>query len=264
MHPLHDIDAFLLDMDGTMYVSDRLMPRAAELLALLESRHRPYLFLTNNSSARASDYQAKLSRLGLQARLDQILTSGEATVRHLLRATSFRRVYLVGTPSLEAELREAGLELTDRDPDCVVVGFDRTLTYDKLARACLLLAEGLPYFATHPDNTCITAEGRIPDAGAILAAIERVVHRHPKVIGKPEPEMIAAALERVGTPAARTAMVGDQIDTDMTMAARAGLLGVLVLSGETSRARLEAQQKVTPDLVVEHIGELYERLRDGR
>jgi HAD superfamily hydrolase (TIGR01450 family) len=257
---LADIDAFLLDMDGTFFVDERLLPRAADLLALLDRRGWPRLFLTNNSSANAADYEAKLRRLGLPARADQILTSGEATVRHLLTRTAHRRAFVLGTPALEAELTTAGLELTDRSPDCVVLGFDRTLTYDKLARACLLVAQGLPYFATHADDTCITAEGLVPDAGAMIAAIERATRRRPKVIGKPEPEMVAAALERIGAPAARTAMVGDQLDTDMTMAARAGLFGVLVLSGETSRARLAAQREVQPDLVVEDIGELYAKL----
>jgi len=257
---LDTVDAFLLDLDGTCYVDERLLPRAHALLALLEQRGAPYLFLTNNSSARATDYQMRLARLGLQVPARRILTSGEATVRYLLRETPFRRVFLLGTPSLEAEFLEAGLALAERDAECVVVGFDKTLTYDKLARACLLLQQGLPYFATHPDYTCITEEGRIPDAGAIIAGIEKVTGRSPKVIGKPEPEMVAAALQRLGSTAERTAMVGDQLDTDMTMAARAGLFGVLVLSGETSRERLESQSAVRPDLVLTHIGELWELL----
>lgn len=247
-------------MDGTFFVDERLMPLARELLELLEHRGAPYLFLTNNSSARASDYSARFGRLGLAVSAERILTSGEATASYIFRHTNQRRVFLLGTPELEADFTETGFTLTDRDPEAVVLGFDKTLTYAKLQTACLLLAEGLPYWATHPDNTCITAEGLIPDTGAFIAAIERVTRRTPRVIGKPEPEMVDAALSRMGTEAHCTAMVGDQLDTDMTMALRAGLLGVLVLSGETSRARLEAQQEVRPDLVLEHVGELYELL----
>ncbi len=258
--PLSELDAFLLDMDGTLYVDERLLPQAAALVALLEARGLRHLFLTNNSSARAEDYRARLERLGIPARREQILTSGEATISYLLRETTHRRVYLLGTPALQAEFREAGLTLDDHDPECVVLGFDKTLTYDRLARACLLLAGGLPYVATHPDYTCITREGLIPDTGAFIVGIEKVCGRLPKVIGKPEPEMVAAALERLGARAERTAMVGDQRDTDMTMAQRAGLFGILVLSGETSRARLEAQREVQPGLVVEDVGELYARL----
>ena len=248
-------------MDGTIYVDEQLQPRATDLLRLLEETGRSYLFLTNNSSARASDYQARLRRLGIDVPAARVLTSGEATVAYVLRKTPYRRVFLLGTPSLEAEFREAGLELTDDDPDCVVLGFDKTLTYAKLERACLLLARGLPYLATHPDFTCITAAGLIPDTGAFIVGIEKVTGRLPRVIGKPEPEMVAAALERLGSVAARTAIVGDQLDTDMTMARRAGLFGVLVLSGETSRQRLEAQDRVRPDLVLRDVEQLHAMLR---
>ncbi len=254
------IDAFLLDMDGTFYVDQHLMPRARALLETLERRNAPYLFLTNNSSARAADYSAKFKQLGLDVPAERILTSGEATASYIRRHTAQRRVYLLGTPELEADFTDQGFTLTDQDPEAVVLGFDKTLTYQKLQTACFLVAEGLPYWATHPDNTCITAQGLIPDTGAFIAAIERVTRRTPRVIGKPEPEMVDAALSRLGATADHTAMVGDQLDTDLTMAQRAGLFGVLVLSGETSRERLEAQKEIRPDLVLEHIGELYELL----
>ena len=257
---LDHVSAFLLDMDGTFFVDQRLMPRARALLALLTERGTPHLFLTNNSSARAADYSAKLRGLGLDVPAERILTSGEATASYIRRHTDQRRLFLLGTPALQADFIEQGFTLTDRDPEAVVLGFDKTLTYDKLETACLLLAEGLPYWATHSDNTGITARGLIPDTGAFIAAIERVTGRTPRVIGKPQPEMVDAALSRLGAEAAATAMVGDQLDTDLTMARRAGLTGVLVLSGETSRQRLESQGQVRPDLVLEHIGELYDLL----
>lgn len=258
---LSGIRAFLFDMDGTVFVSGTLIPGALELLEELDRRGWRYIFLTNNSSERAADYQARLARLGINTGVEKVLTSGEATVSHLREAARFKKVFLLGTPSLEAEFAEAGFELTDRDPDCVVLGFDKTITFRKLETAALLLARGLPYFATHPDYTCITDRGLIPDTGAFIAALEKVTHRLPKVIGKPEPEMVAAALGRLGARAEETAMVGDQLDTDMTMANRAGIFGVLVLSGETSRARLEAQTAVRPDLVLESVRQLLESVR---
>ncbi len=257
---LGDIRAFLLDMDGTFYVSDRLMPRAPDLLQELERRGLPYVFLTNNSSARADDYRRKLERLGISVPRERILTSGEATIRYLRRHTSYNRIFLLGTPALEQEFREADFQLVEHEPDCVVLGFDKTLTYEKLTRACFFLADGLPYVATHPDDTCITTEGLIPDIGSFIAAIERVTRRRPKVVGKPMPEMVEAALERLGSTTEKTAMVGDQLDTDMTMAQRSGLFGVLLLSGETSRERYEAQDEIRPDLVLDHIGQLYDLL----
>ncbi len=257
---LKDIRGFMLDMDGTFYVSDKLMPHARDLLTELQSRDIPFIFLTNNSSARAEDYQAKLARLEISVPLDRILTSGQATVRYMQRYTEYKRVFLLGTPALEDEFTQAGFELTDKEPDCVVLGFDKTLHYEKLKTACFLLAEGLPYLATHPDDTCITTEGLIPDIGSFMAAIDRVVHRWPKVIGKPMPEMVEAALERIGTDAEHTAMVGDQLDTDMTMAKNSGLFGVLLMSGETSKEQFENQNEIKPDLVFDHIGQLYEQI----
>lgn len=259
---LAEVQAVLCDMDGTLYVSDQLIPGADRFVSRLRQRGTPLLFLTNNSSARAVKYRDRLRRLGIPAQNDEILTSGAASADYLRDQTPHRRVFLLGTPELREELEEAGLTVLDArdpgDPDCVLVGFDKTLTYARLERACLLVAAGCPYYATHPDFTCITDRGLIPDTGAILAAIESVTHRTPKVLGKPMPEMVAAGLARLG-PGARpetTAIIGDQLDTDMTMAACAGLLGVLVLSGETSRARLEAQDAVTPDLVVGSVAEL--------
>lgn len=231
---------FLLDMDGTIYVDDKIVPGALEFIRYLDETGRRYLFLTNNSSARGADYQARLARLGIEVPRDRVMTSGDATIRHLLDSTPFRSAYVVGTPALVAEFEAMGIDTAAEDPDCVVVGFDRTLTFAKLERACTLLFAGKPYFATHPDRTCITSHGLIPDIAAIIAACEAVTGRRPMVIGKPEREIVEAALRCLGTTAEETAMVGDQLDTDMTMAQRAGLCGVLVMSGETTEAKLAA------------------------
>ena len=272
---IEQVTAVLSDMDGTLYVSDRLIPGADALVQGLRDRGVPLLFLTNNSSARAVKYRDRLRRLGIPADNEEILTSGAATAEWLRDHTEHRSVLLLGTPALREEFEETGftvLDARDRaEPDCVVVGFDKTLTYARLERACLVLAEGCPYYATHPDFTCITDRGLIPDTGAMIAAIETVVHRRPRIIGKPMPEMVEAGLARLAArarpgveiSAARTAILGDQLDTDMTMANRAGLFGVLVLSGETSPERLQAQNEVLPDLVVGSVAELIEPLARG-
>lgn len=254
---LRGCEGFLLDLDGTLYVDHVPVPGAGELLGLLRERGIPHLFLTNNSSARAEDYRLRLREIGIEAWPGQVLTSGTATIHHLHHHTPHRSAYVVGTPALEQEFRDGGIELDEADPDCVVVGFDTTLTYAKLERACALLFAGKPYYATHPDRTCITARGRIPDIAAIIAGLEAVTGRTPEVIGKPGPGIVQAALERLGSRAAATAMVGDQLDTDMTMARRSGLCGVLVLSGETSRERLEAcPREQRPTLVATSVAQV--------
>lgn len=244
-------------MDGTIYVDERLIDGSRQVLARLDARGIPYLFLTNNSSRRGHAYQQRLARMGIEATREQILTSGDATIGYLLHHTPHRSAYVVGTPDLEAEFREAGIDLEADDPDCVVVGFDTTLTFAKLERACHYLFADKPYYATHPDRTCITERGLIPDIAAIIAACEAVTRRLPHIIGKPRPEIVADALRRLGTSAADTAMVGDQLDTDLTMAQQSGLCGVLVMTGETTQARLQAW----PDdqkrfLIAESVGEI--------
>jgi HAD superfamily hydrolase (TIGR01450 family) len=248
---------FLLDMDGTIYVDEKLVPGASELIRHLDATGRRYLFVTNNSSARAADYQARLGRLGIEVPRAQVMTSGDATIGHLLACTPHRSAYVVGTPALVEEFAAAGIDTEAEDPDCVVVGFDKTLTFAKLERACALLFAGKPYYATHPDRTCITARGLIPDIAAIIAACEAVTRRVPEIIGKPEAPIVAAALRLLGTTAGETAMVGDQLDTDMTMARRSGLCAALVMSGETTAAKLAAwPEDERPGLRFAHVGEL--------
>ena len=232
--------AFLVDLDGTLCLDETLLPGAAQLVELFRERELPYVFLTNNSSRSPRDYLERLVRLKIPATAENVLTSGDATIDYLLQETSHRSAYLVGTPSLEADFHRAGIELTDSDPDCVVVGFDTTLTFEKLEKACHHLFSGKPYYATHPDKTCITQRGLIPDIAAIIAACEAVTGRTPQILGKPFPQMVRAALRRLGSTADTTAIVGDQLDTDMEMGRTSDLCSVLVMTGETSAAKLEA------------------------
>ncbi len=258
---LRGCQGFLLDLDGTLYVDSVPVPGAKEFLALLRARGVPHLFLTNNSSARAETYRQRLLSMGIEVEPGQVLTSGVATMHHLLHHTPHRSAYVVGTPELEQEFRDGGMDLDAPDPDCLVVGFDTTLTYAKLERATAMLFEDKPYYATHPDRTCITGRGLIPDIAAIIAGLEAVTGRAPQVIGKPEQPIVQAAVDRLGSTMETTAMVGDQLDTDMTMARRCGLCGVLVLTGETSRERLAAAPpEQHPTLVAESVAQVLEWL----
>ena len=260
--PLARCRAFLVDLDGTTYIDDTLTPGAAELLAELERRGMPRLFLSNNSSRSGDVYVERLTRLGIRVERSEVLTSGDATIEYLKRRTAHRSVYLVGTPELEADFRAAGLDLDAADPDCVVVAFDTTLTFAKLERACALLFAGKPYYATHPDKTCITGRGLIPDIAAIIAGCEAVTGRLPQIIGKPEKAIVDVALELLGSAPGETAIIGDQLDTDMQMGRSHGLVSVLVMTGETSAEKLAAcAPERRPDVVADHIGAVLELLQ---
>lgn len=260
MSSLADIRLFLLDMDGTVYLGSRLLPGSLDFLRYLGETGRDHLFLTNNSSRNARYYAQKMTKLGWTAQPGEILTSGEATALYLGGLKPAARIYLLGTPDLQTEFTAHGFVLTDENPDYVVLGFDMTLTYDKLVRACDLVRGGVPFIATHPDLNCPTENGYIPDCGAMTAMITASTGVKPKVIGKPNREIIDAMFRKKPVRRNQVAMVGDRLYTDIVMAHNAGVCSILVLSGEAKRQDiLTAPSK--PDFVFDGLGELYEKLR---
>ena len=260
---LKDIRLFLLDMDGTVYLGDRMFPETFVFMDKLGRTGAEYLFLTNNSSNSRSRYAQKLERLGLPTPEDRIFTSGEATTLYLRGQRPGARVFLAGTPALEEEFRQAGFSLTGPEegqlPDFAVLGFDTTLTYQKLWRLCDLVRAGVPYIATHPDFNCPVEGGYMPDIGAMIAFVEASTGRRPLIIGKPYRHIVEAVASRTGVPLEQTAMVGDRLYTDIAMGANSGITSILVLSGETSREDL-AESDIVPDYVFPDIGALAQAL----
>ncbi len=261
MNPAN-IQSLLLDMDGTVYLGTQPIPGAADFIQYLQTAGIPFLFLTNNPANDAMYYSDKLKGMAINVAPQQILTAGEATAAYLMTETPWRRVYALGTPCFEDELRRAGLTLDDADPEAVVIAFDTTLTYEKLERACLLLREGAPYIATNPDKVCPTEYGYIPDCGAIAALLESATGRTPKFIGKPDPAFATMALRKLNAEPAHTAMVGDRLYTDMEMARQAGLISVLVLSGETDREDVNKAPR-KPDLLFDSVAALHQALAEA-
>lgn len=224
----------ILDLDGTLVLGDRPLPGSRELLLGLEEAGVPFAILTNNSSLSARDHAARLARMGLPVLPERLFTSGAFAGRELARALPGRPVYLLGTPSLAAELAEEGVWVSENGAEAVLVGFDTTLTYARLARAAALLQRGVPYFATHPDPACPAPEGFLPDAGAILALLEKATGRRPdRVFGKPDPAFLWHAAARLGLPREGLLYVGDRLEVDVALAQAAGVRGALVLGGAT-------------------------------
>jgi len=251
---------FLFDLDGTVYLGDELLPGAKDLLAYLEENSRPYYFLTNNSSRSRADYSQKLAGYGLSASEDKIFSSGMATAIYLKKQKPGARIYLVGTPSLEEEFRTYGFELVEDDPDYAVLGFDTTLTYQKLRKLVDFVVEGRPYIATHPDINCPTPGGFMPDIGAMMALIKTSTGRDADVIvGKPFAPMVEAIVELTGFETKSLTMVGDRLYTDIAMGA-AGIQTVLVLSGEAKLEDLGSAPH-QPGLICEDLGELLQYLK---
>lgn len=252
---LKDIRCYMLDMDGTFYLGDKLLPGALEFMDYLKMNDLDYLFLTNNSSKHADLYAEKIRRLGYDVPVEKIFTSGEATTIYLNKQKPGAKVYLVGTRALKEEFEKSGFTLTGDDPDYTVLGFDTTLTYQKLWKLCDLVRAGKPYIATHPDFNCPTETGFMPDIGSFIALVEASTGRRPDVIvGKPYKHIVEAVVEKTGFPLSQIAMIGDRLYTDIALG-QAGITTVLVLSGETRLADLE-RSDFQPDVVVEDLEEL--------
>lgn len=253
---LEPVRTFLLDMDGTFYLGDRVLPGSMEFLRALERTGRDYLFLTNNSSRSVAHYVQKLRRLGLDTDEGHILTSGQAAAQYLLREYPGKRVFLLGNDSLRQEMLRHGIELDEENPELVLVGFDTTLDYAKMARVCDLVRAGLPYIATHPDFNCPTESGFIPDIGAIMAFIEASTGRRANVVvGKPHGEIVRAARQRTGLAPGQLAMVGDRLYTDVRTGVDHGLCAILVLSGEGTLEDIDAT-RIEPDLIFGTLGDM--------
>jgi len=267
---IRDIRHVALDMDGTIYSGGTLFESALPFLALLEELGIGHTFLTNNSSKSARDYLARLRQIGIAATSDQLYTSTQATIEHLRQhMPAVRRLFVLGTASMSRELESAGFALTadsaSDEPDGVLVGFDTELTFSRLCRAAYWIRKGKPFVATHPDRVCPTDQPTVlVDCGAICAALEQAAGRGPDVVlGKPDPCMLRGILSRHALVPRQLAMVGDRLYTDMAMAHRAGALGVLVLTGETTAAQ-GAKHSPAPDLVVHGLTEFGERLRAAK
>ena len=255
---LKDIELFLFDMDGTLYLGNRLFPFTKRLLSEIKSAGKRYIFMTNNSSKSVADYVGKLEKMGINTSEDDFLTSSQATALHLKTAYPGKRLYVCGTESLKTELRKENFTVTEEldEVEVVVMGFDTELTFKKLEDVCrLLLSRDLPYIATNPDYVCHTEFGSVPDCGSVCDMIFNATGKRPVVIGKPQAAMPRLAMERCNVSSKKTAVIGDRIYTDVISGINAGAVSVLVLSGETTEEILSASD-VEPDLVLQSAEEL--------
>ena len=240
LEKLSKVRGFLLDMDGTFYLDDRLLEGALRFIDLLGEQKKEFLFLTNNSSKHRRQYAEKITRLGLPIAEELVLTSGEATALYLKEQHPGADIFLVGTPSLEDEFSQHGFHLVQREPHFLVLGFDTTLTYQKLWTLCDFVRAGVPYIATHPDFNCPTENGFMPDVGAMIAFVKAATGREPDlVVGKPNRLIVDAAAVKMNLQVDQLAMIGDRLYTDIALGQTSGIATILVLSGETKLEDLD-------------------------
>lgn len=252
---MQDIRGVMLDLDGTVYLGDTVFPYTLDFLRTLDRKGIRHLFLTNNSSKGTSEYLQKFARMGIPCKPEELLISSHAAADYLKNHYPGKKVMVLGTESMQNEMRQKGIPLSDEDPEVLLAAFDTSLQYDRLTRFVNLVARGLPYVATHPDLVCPAPNGFLPDLGSMMEMIFACTKRRPEVIcGKPNEQILIAAEHLTGMGRENLLMVGDRLSTDIAIG-KWGVRTCLVLSGEAKKEDL-SRAPVQPTYIFPSIHEL--------
>ena len=250
------IRAFILDMDGTIYLGNDLFPYTHKFLNTIQETGRRYYFFTNNSSRDLEAYITKLDKMGISITEEQMMVSTDVILQYLDEHHKGQSVYVVGTPALLRAFEKAGWTLDEEDPDIVILGFDTTLTYEKLTKACTFVRHGKTYYGINPDLNCPIEGGEfIPDCGSMARLVEASTGRYPEFFGKPSHRTLDYIVKATGLNPDQIAIVGDRMYTDIAVADGSDVLSILVLSGETTKEEVPGNE-VQPDIMIENIGVL--------
>lgn len=250
---------FIVDMDGTFYLGDSMIPGADTFLRKVQEKGKDFFFFSNNSSNSVEVCRARLEKIGFPVGEDKVLLSSHVATQHIRRTYPGKSVYLLGNERLERYFREAEITLTDENPDIVVLGFDTTLTYEKLNKACNFIANGAIYLATHPDINCPTKDGFMPDVGAMIELIATSTGKRPIVLGKPMTATVEFLAELLHCEWDELVFIGDRLETDIRIGADHGIPSVLVFSGVTDE-KILSESGIKPTLSVPSLADLSEYL----
>ncbi|HJS20747.1 MAG TPA: HAD-IIA family hydrolase [Anaerolineales bacterium] len=235
-----NIKALILDMDGVVWKTDSPIGDLASTFNRIRERGLRFVFATNNSTNTSEQYAARLKKFGVTVESRQVVTSSQAAAHAMAqRFSRGTKVFMVGEDGIRAALEEKGFDIlpveSASEAEAVVIGIDRTVNFQKLVEATLLVRRGIPFYATNPDRTFPTPRGEIPGAGAWYSVIVTATNVQPIVAGKPFPFLMDLSLERLGTKKEETLVVGDRLDTDIAAGQAVGCPTALVLSGVSTR-----------------------------
>jgi HAD superfamily hydrolase (TIGR01457 family) len=251
---------FIFDLDGTVYLSNALIPGADRVIRRLREKGRKVVFLSNKPVETREAYAAKLTQLGIPTPAGEVINSSFVMVRYLLRRAPGAKIFVIGEPPFVDELRRAGFTITEEPGEIayVVAAFDRTFDYRKVNIAFQAIKRGAHFVATNPDRTCPVEGGEIPDCAGIIAHIEAVTTKKVEVIvGKPSPIIIEVALEVMGLEPKDCILIGDRLETDIRMGKESGMAAGLVLTGVTDEKALSGSV-IRPDHVFGSIADVEE------
>lgn len=237
--PKH-LESWLCDKDGVLMRGDTPIPGAAEFIGRLRETGRRFLVLTNDSVQTPRDLSARMRRAGIEVPEENIWTSATATAAFLANQNGEKTAYVLGEAGLTTALHEIGFVLTDVDPEFVVLGETRSLSFEQATKATRLILKGARFISTNPDVAGPDVDGIIPATGAFAAMLTAATGRRPYVVGKPNPIMFRTALNKIQAHSETTGMIGDTMSTDIVAGMEAGLHTVLVLTGSTRAEDVES------------------------
>lgn len=257
MADVKNIKGLLFDLDGTVYRGEAPIPGAARFIADYKDQGGKVLFVTNRANRRTSVVTAHLQELGIPCVDEEIVTSAHAAA-HVIGSSS---VYPIGEDGLLEALEEKGATITDNGAEWVAVGYDRQVTYEKIEKATRLILGGAKFLATNRDPVITLEDGISPENGPFIAALEYATGQPPLNVGKPERTIVDLGFEKLGLPADQVAMIGDNIDTDILAAGKAGLSSIMILTGVSTRGDIPGAGH-KPDWVAEDYDDLTRQMLD--
>lgn len=248
---------FIIDMDGTFYLGGNIIPGAPDFIEKLKESGRDFYFFTNNSSNNVEVCRAKLEKMGFPVDENRVIVSSHVAADYLNKNYPGKRVFLLGNERLTADLEKAGVCLVGDEPDIVLLGFDTTLTYEKLRKAVKFIDGGAIYIATHPDVNCPTEDGYMPDTGSMIELLAASTGKRPVVLGKPMTATVDYITSMLGCERDELAFVGDRLATDIAIGANHGIPCALVYSGVTTPEEYAASD-IKASVAVSSLGALSE------
>jgi NagD protein len=246
---------YLIDMDGVIYRGGHLIPGADRFVNRLREANIPFLFLTNNSQRTRRDVATRLQRLGINVTEHHVFTCAMATARFLSHQKPGGTAFVIGEGGLSTALHENGYAIVDKEPDYVVVGEGRTISFEMVETALGMILGGAKLVATNLDPNCPTRDGLRPGCGATVAMLETASGQKAFSVGKPSPFMLRAARKELALPTDQTVVIGDTMDTDILGGVQLNYKTILVLSGSTRREDM-ARYAYQPDRIVDSIADL--------
>lgn len=257
---MKNIKVFVLDMDGTIYLGNDLFPYTHAFLDKVKQTGKEYYFFTNNSSKDIDTYIVKLNNMGIHITSEQMMVSTHVILRYLKEHYDGKTLYVVGTPALVNEFKKHGWVINEENPDIVILGFDTTLTYEKLKKACHFIRNGATYLGINPDLNCpMENDTFIPDCGSMAKLIEASTGRYPEFFGKPSKRTLEYIIKETGHKADQIAIIGDRLYTDIAVADQSAVTSILVMSGETKNEDVK-NSEIKPDIMIDNIGVLADLL----